>query len=244
MSTRAIRHSFIVPASLAALAVGAVIAVLVATAQAEHGGPFVGIDRAHDAADKASDRAHAEDAQAATLGADTAPANEDAAADDDDSAANDATESAPAPEGPPAAAGGNDDGRPHVVGVDPVAKPVALGQKITYDPTQHRDPFRAPSLTTTQVVDNAPRTPLERYELGQLKLVGIVTETGSARAMVEDAAGLGYIVTTGTPIGSSGGVVTSIEPRRVLIEEHVTNFYGDKEPKQIVMELPKEDRSP
>ena len=62
--------------------------------------------------------------------------------------------------------------------------------------------------------------------------------------MVEDSAGLGYIITTGTPIGSSGGVVRSIEPRRVVIEESTRDFYGDAKPKEVVMELPQEDRSP
>jgi Tfp pilus assembly protein PilP len=89
-----------------------------------------------------------------------------------------------------------------------------------------------------------PRTPLEGYEIGQLKLVGIVSEAGTIRAMVEDSAGLGYIVTTGTPIGSSGGVVRSIEQRRMLIQEMTTNFYGEKQAKEVVMELPQEDRSP
>ena len=50
--------------------------------------------------------------------------------------------------------------------------------------------------------------------------------------------------TTGTPIGSSGGVVRSIEPRRVVIEESARDFYGDVKSKEVVMELPQEDRSP
>jgi type IV pilus assembly protein PilP len=110
----------------------------------------------------------------------------------------------------------------------------------TYEPGKHRDPFRPPNLGTAE----AARTPLERVQIGQLKLVGVVWDAGAPRAMVEDSSGLGYIVTAGTAIGSSGGVVRRIEPRRVLIEETVTNFYGEKEPKQVVMALPEEDRSP
>ncbi len=112
----------------------------------------------------------------------------------------------------------------------------------SYDAAAHRDPFAPPRLNA--VAD--ARTPLENYQLGQLKLVGVVAETsaGSYRAMVEDSAGLGYIITTGTPIGSSGGVVRSIEPTRVVIEESTRDFYGDVKPKEVVMELPQEDRSP
>ncbi len=106
-------------------------------------------------------------------------------------------------------------------------------------------------MTTHQVLDGPAddvvdaRTPLETYQLGQLKLVGVIAQPSQGyRAMVEDSAGLGYIITTGTPIGSSGGVVRSIEPKRVVIEESTRNFYGDLEPKEVVMELPQEDRSP
>jgi type IV pilus assembly protein PilP len=110
-----------------------------------------------------------------------------------------------------------------------------------YDPARHRDPFRGPNLVAPEGV---ARTPLERYQVGQLKLVGVIWETEAPRAMVEDSVGLGYIIRTGTAIGSSGGVVRRIEPRRVLIEERVADFYGEKQPREVVMELPEEDRSP
>lgn len=110
-----------------------------------------------------------------------------------------------------------------------------------YDPARHRDPFRGPNLVAPEGV---AQTPLERYQIGQLKLVGVIWETDVPRAMVEDSIGLGYIVAAGTAIGSSGGVVRRIEPRRVLIEERVTDFYGEKQPREVVMELPEEDRSP
>ena len=113
-----------------------------------------------------------------------------------------------------------------------------------YDATLHRDPFRPPTLQATVADTGGARTPLERYQIGQLKLVGVVLGAGAARAMVEDSSGLGYIVSAGTSIGSSGGVVRRIESRRVLIEETATNFYGAKEPREVVMELPQEDRSP
>ena len=122
------------------------------------------------------------------------------------------------------------------------AQLAANGSEDTYDPSRHRDPFRPPPSV---VADKAvARTPLEGYELGQLKLVGIVKDAGTVRAMVEDSAGLGYIVTTGTPIGLGGGVVRSIEQRRVLIQETTTTLYGEKQAKEVVMELPQEDRSP
>ena len=52
----------------------------------------------------------------------------------------------------------------------------------------NRDPFRPMTLRTK--VSKAPRenlSPLERYELSQLKLVGIVWDIKEPRAMVEDS---------------------------------------------------------
>ena len=113
----------------------------------------------------------------------------------------------------------------------------------SYDRTVQRDPFLPMTFKASAAV--AARTPLETYQLGQLKLVGVIAQSEEEyRAMVEDSAGLGYIITTGTPIGSSGGVVRSIEPRRVVIEESTRDFYGDIKSKEVVMELPQEDRSP
>jgi type IV pilus assembly protein PilP len=111
-----------------------------------------------------------------------------------------------------------------------------------YDPGAHRDPFQPPTINAA--AEENPRTPLERYEIGQLKLVGVVWDATAPRAMVEDSAGLGYILTVNTPIGVSGGIVKSIEPRRVLIEESIQNYYGEKVAKEVIMELPQEDRSP
>jgi Tfp pilus assembly protein PilP len=237
-------------AVMAILASALLAGVPAAPVRADSWGPFVALDKAKDTSANEGARAHAEDATAATLGAKIEPAPAAAAAAvpaaDQASTGAAAPAAATAPAGTVPAAG---DVKNDAANAAPGAAPSdaaahAPVETASYDAGQHRDPFRPPGIAN-QVVDNSPRTPLEGYDLGQLKLVGVVTEiAGGARAMVEDSSGLGYIVTTGTPIGTSGGVVTRIEPRRVLIEEHVTNFYGEKEPKQIVMELPKEDRSP
>jgi type IV pilus assembly protein PilP len=113
-----------------------------------------------------------------------------------------------------------------------------------YDPTGRRDPFRPftldirrPELVAEQV------TPLQRYDLGQLTVVGTIWAMKPARAMIEDSAGMGYIVSIGTPIGRNGGVVTGIEPQRVVVEERVLDFYGNEQVNRIVMETPKEEGS-
>ncbi len=103
------------------------------------------------------------------------------------------------------------------------------------DPFQ---PFRVRIAVTKRKRKNL--SPLERYELGQLKLVAIVWHIKEPRAMVEDSAGLGYILKVGTPIGTSEGKVKAIKPTEVVIEESVTDFYGARKNREVSLKLPKE----
>lgn len=94
-------------------------------------------------------------------------------------------------------------------------------------PGRRRDPFRP---ITLNVRSNTRRrenlSPLERVELGQLNLVGIVWDIKEPRAMVEDAAGLGYVVKVGTPIGSNDGTVKAIRRNQIVVEEFTDDIYG------------------
>ena len=62
--------------------------------------------------------------------------------------------------------------------------------------------------------------------------------------MLQDNAGMGYIVTPGTPIGRRRGVVKSIEPRRVVVEEHIIDYYGREQTHQVVIEMARDDKQP
>jgi type IV pilus assembly protein PilP len=104
-----------------------------------------------------------------------------------------------------------------------------------YDPTGRRDPFRPPGAGAGHAGE--PRTPLQRYEIGQLKLVAIIYDTRDPRAVVEDEQGLGYIVKVGTPIGPNGGQVRAIERGRVTITEESTDYYGEPRVNEVAMEL-------
>jgi type IV pilus assembly protein PilP len=105
-----------------------------------------------------------------------------------------------------------------------------------FDPTGRRDPFRPPRASAVTRTGEPP-TPLQRYEIGQLKLVAIIYDTLEPRAVVEDDQGLGYIVRVGTAIGANGGRVRDIERGRVLIEEDSVDFYGESHLSNVVMEL-------
>ncbi len=57
------------------------------------------------------------------------------------------------------------------------------------------------------------------------------------KALIEDSGGLGYIVEAGTLIGSNGGVIKLIEPRRIVVEEYKTDFYGKRQIQQRELKL-------
>jgi type IV pilus assembly protein PilP len=107
---------------------------------------------------------------------------------------------------------------------------------VPYDPAGRRDPFRPPRVGAAPHTGE-PRTPLQRYEIGQLHLVAIIYDTAEPRAVVEDEQGLGYIVKVGTPIGPSGGVVRAIDRGRVLIAEQSVDYYGEQRLNEVTMEL-------
>ena len=103
-----------------------------------------------------------------------------------------------------------------------------------------RDPFR-PLASKAKGAAARPRenlSPLERFELGQLKLVGIVWNIKEPRAMVEDGLGLGYIVKVSTSIGPNEGKVKAIKPREIVIEETYTDFFGARKNREVTMKLP------
>jgi type IV pilus assembly protein PilP len=107
-----------------------------------------------------------------------------------------------------------------------------------------RDPFRPFTLDLqhAETQEDEPQSPLQRYEIAQLKLTGLVLEMRPPRAMLQDNSGMGYIVTPGTPIGRRHGVVKSIEPGRLVVEEIVLDYYGRQQPHQVVVEMPKDDK--
>jgi Tfp pilus assembly protein PilP len=124
----------------------------------------------------------------------------------------------------------------------PPAPPVAGAaiETAPYDPSGRRDPFQPQAKSSGPESIGEQRTPLQQFELSQLRLVAIVWEgnqEAGARAVVEDSAGLGYIMQVGTPIGRNDGRVTRIEPGRIEIEEWPVNVFGERRRTVLVKEL-------
>ena len=116
----------------------------------------------------------------------------------------------------------------------------AADDSSPYNPEGRRDPFRPYVQSAGRPLPMDELTPLQQYELSQLRLVAIITDesdSSESRAVVEDSAGLGYILRVGTPIGRASGRVTAIEHDRVVVEEWPSNVFGEQERTVIVKEL-------
>jgi type IV pilus assembly protein PilP len=110
-----------------------------------------------------------------------------------------------------------------------------------YNATGRRDPFRPPRVNQ-QTLTGEARTPLQRYDIGQLRLVAIIYNAANPTAVVEDDAGLGYIVRVGTPIGANGGAIKAIEQGKIRVAEESIDFYGERQTSEVVLELAAEER--
>jgi len=72
-----------------------------------------------------------------------------------------------------------------------------------------------------------PRTPLEKLDLSQLKLVGITLSDRGNTALVEDASGKGYILKEGTYIGTNAGKVIQVLKDRFIVKEEIEDVHGN-----------------
>ena len=104
-------------------------------------------------------------------------------------------------------------------------------QVALYDPSGKRDPFVSFVRVEERrkaAVGTASLPPLQRYDLGELKFVGVIWTKKGARGLVEDAEGKGYSVTVGMRIGRSGGVVSRITGKEILVREEFVGNRGEK----------------
>ena len=139
-----------------------------------------------------------------------------------------------------------DEARPPIVAPLPPNVGVPEAGPVSIPPSDiKRDPFRPFTLDVKAVQREAPRTPLEQYDIGALKLVAVIQSATNPKAMVENATGLGFTIQIGTRIGRNGGVVRKIEPDQVIVEEEFVDFYNQKKKTEVVMKLqPEGEKKP
>ncbi len=122
-----------------------------------------------------------------------------------------------------------------------------LKDTFSYTPKSLVDPFIAfiaPADTAPPVVSNEdedlgppvepqrPLTPLQKMKISEIEkgLKAITWGDLGRKAIIEDAAGKGYIVGVGTPVGEKNGVVTEIFNDHLVIQQE----YWDKKAKRMI----------
>ena len=111
-------------------------------------------------------------------------------------------------------------------------------EEVASSDIKKRNPFK-PFLTDLKEKKAVvPTTPLQKYELDQLKLVAVVWGVNGSVAMVEAPDGKGYSVKRGDLIGRRGGRVKRIEKNMVVVEEKFTEATGEGITNEFTIKLP------
>jgi type IV pilus assembly protein PilP len=114
-------------------------------------------------------------------------------------------------------------------------------KEFTYNPAGKPDPFK-PFIQLTPAKGfsrSTPLSPLQKYDISQLKLVAIISAPEGNIALVEDVTGKGYFLKRGTWIGKNDGKVTKILKDKVIIEEAYQDVFGQTKTQEISLILHK-----
>ena len=151
--------------------------------------------------------------------------------------------------------GCSDSGKPTVVqapiAVNPKQQVLSQGSvtvvtekpkdEYSYNPVGKRDPFAPLIVKEERKAQSGERPPLERYNLYEFKLTGVVWGGLGYSAMLEGPDGKGYFVHVGTIMGQNKGVVKKITQNTMVIEEKFKNISGEIDRKEVVIELRKKE---
>ena len=110
----------------------------------------------------------------------------------------------------------------------------------TYNPIGKRDPFRS-FISGPRDNDIRSPTPLQRWDIDQFLLVGIVWGIDQPKAMVEDPENQNHVLEIGTYIGRNWGKVTQVTSDSVVITEEYQTIEGELVTEQVALALPVED---
>lgn len=115
------------------------------------------------------------------------------------------------------------------------------GPEYVYNPIGKRDPFRSFLNLGERDDGDIPLTRLQRFEIDQYQLVGIIWGIDRPRALVEDPEAVGHVMEVGTYIGKNWGKVTQITSTEVVVTEEYQTIGGELVVNTITMGLPDQE---
>ena len=92
-----------------------------------------------------------------------------------------------------------------------------------YDPRGRRDPFAQPvaDVPVTPGAVHGPLLPLQKFDVSQLRVVGILWNVKSPKAMIKDPDGKMHIVGPYTKVGPRNGYIASIREGEIVVVETI-----------------------
>ncbi|OEU59727.1 MAG: hypothetical protein BA870_01480 [Desulfuromonadales bacterium C00003094] len=112
--------------------------------------------------------------------------------------------------------------------------------KYVYEAAGRRDPFLPLAQIRKPVSQSGqPLTPLQKFDLGQFRLVGVIIGRNEPMAMVMAPGGKAYVLKRGIKIGKNAGQVIDIREDAVIIEERFYDFAGEYRTSVQEIQLPK-----
>lgn len=106
-----------------------------------------------------------------------------------------------------------------------------------------RDPF-VPLTSIKKPVNfdsNEPETPLQKYDVVQLTVVGVIVGKGEPKALVIAPNGKSYVLAKGVRVGKSNGVVIDINNEAISIEEKYYDFSNNINTRIEIIAVPKRE---
>lgn len=110
-----------------------------------------------------------------------------------------------------------------------------------YDPEGKRNPFE-PYKLNQNIVANIVESPLEKYQLAELSLVGIIWGIADPRGMINAPDGETYVVRRMSRIGRNRGKVSRVAKDSIYVEEEYRDpATGNTALKETRIELEKDN---
>ncbi len=113
----------------------------------------------------------------------------------------------------------------------------AVEEDFRYDPANLPDPFKSYVRRNQVDREDVLMSPLERFDLSQLMVTGIIWGAKNPRALIEDPTGKGYIVSEGAGVGKNKGRIIRIDDNRVIVKETYVDFQDKATSKEVEMYL-------
>jgi type IV pilus assembly protein PilP len=118
---------------------------------------------------------------------------------------------------------------------------ISLTEGYSYDPKSRRDPFQSMVKLLKQSQSRGELPPLQRLELSDVKLIGIVSDASGYYGLIQTPDGKGYTVRVGTPMGLNNGTIKLISEQRVVVVEPAIDTTGKMTTRDIeILQRPKE----